>query len=67
MARKLNATDPAKSQLLSVSDVARLDNVSEKTVRRAIASGALQTIRIGPGRKLIRIHPEAHRAYRLGL
>lgn len=50
--------------LLTVRDVARLDNVSEKTVRRAIASGALEAIRIGPGKRLLRIHPEAHDAYR---
>lgn len=50
--------------LLTVKDVARLDQCSEKTVRRAIASGRLQAIRIGPGNRLLRITKEAHRAYR---
>ncbi|MBY6199734.1 helix-turn-helix domain-containing protein [Maritalea mobilis] len=54
-----NKTPP----LLTVREIARLDNVSEKTVRRAIASGALEAIRIGPGKRLLRIHPEAHAAY----
>ncbi|SDJ40615.1 DNA binding domain-containing protein, excisionase family [Lutimaribacter saemankumensis] len=57
---KSNKTPP----LLTVRDIARLDNVSEKTVRRAIASGDLEAIRIGPGKRLLRIHPEAHAAYR---
>ncbi|SLN75007.1 Helix-turn-helix domain protein [Roseivivax jejudonensis] len=50
--------------LLTVKDVARADNVSEKTVRRAIAAGLIEVIRVGPGGRLIRIHPEAHAAYR---
>lgn len=52
------------ARLLKVSDVAELDNVSEKTVRRAIDADQLKTIRVGPGRRLIRIHPEDHAAYR---
>ena len=51
-------------QLLTVKDVAELDNCSEKTVRRAIASGLLEVIRVGPGGRLIRIDPAAHAAYR---
>ncbi|ARE85371.1 helix-turn-helix domain protein [Roseovarius mucosus] len=50
--------------LLTVKDVAVLDNCSEKTVRRAIASGLLQAIRVGPGGRLLRIDPAAHAAYR---
>lgn len=50
--------------LLTVGDIAHLDNVSEKTVRRAIAAGLLDIIRVGPGKRLIRIHPDAHVAYR---
>ncbi|PWK54889.1 helix-turn-helix domain-containing protein [Roseicyclus mahoneyensis] len=50
--------------LLTVQEVADLDGVSEKTVRRAIATGALDVLRIGPGGRLIRIEPAAHRAYR---
>ncbi len=50
--------------LLSVKDVAILDSCSEKTVRRAIAAGKLEVVRIGPGKRLIRIDPAAHAAYR---
>lgn len=50
--------------LLTVKEVAELDNCSEKTVRRAIASGLLQAIRVGPGGRLLRIDPAAHAAYR---
>ncbi|MBB1492703.1 helix-turn-helix domain-containing protein [Paracoccus sp. MC1854] len=53
-------------QLLTVRDVARLDGVSEKTVRRAIQVGLLPALRIGPGQRLLRIHPAAHAAYRTG-
>ncbi len=51
-------------KLLTVKDVAELDNCSEKTVRRAIASGLLEVIRVGPGGRLIRIDPAAHAVYR---
>lgn len=51
-------------QLKTVSDIAIEDQVSEKTVRRAITAGLLQAIRVGPGKRLIRIHPDAHAAYR---
>jgi len=44
--------------------VAALDHVSEKTVRRAIAAGLLEAVRVGPGGRLIRIDPAAHAAYR---
>lgn len=50
--------------LLTVKDVARLDNCSEKTVRRAIDAGLLEVVRVGPGGHLIRIDPAAHGAYR---
>ena len=50
--------------LLSVKDVARLDNCSEKTVRRAIDAGLLDVIRVGCGGRLIRIELAAHDAYR---
>ena len=59
-----NKTQTQPARLLSVRDVALLDGVSEKTVRRAIAAGLLQAIRVGPGKRLIRIEPEAHAAYR---
>lgn len=51
-------------KLLTIKEIALLDGCSEKTVRRAIAAGRLKAIRIGPGNHLIRIHPEAHAAYR---
>ncbi|MBY6117436.1 helix-turn-helix domain-containing protein [Mameliella alba] len=52
------------TRLKTVKQVAQEDNVSEKTVRRAISAGLLETIRVGPSGRLIRIHPEAHAAYR---
>ena len=50
--------------LLTVRQVAELDGCSEKTVRRAIAAGLLDVVRIGPGGRSIRISPAAHREYR---
>lgn len=50
---------------MTVKDVAELDSVSEKTVRRAIKAGLLEVIRVGPGGRLIRITPAAHIAYRM--
>ncbi len=52
------------SALMTVKEVAALDNCSEKTVRRAIAAGLLAVVRVGPGGRLMRIDPAAHRAYR---
>jgi excisionase family DNA binding protein len=51
--------------LLTVKEVAALDHCSEKTVRRAIAAGLLEAMRVGPGGRLLRVHPAAHAAYRL--
>lgn len=50
--------------LLTVKDVAEMDSCSEKTVRRAIAAGLLEAVRVGPGGRLLRIDPAAHAAYR---
>lgn len=50
--------------LLTVADVARLDNVCEKTIRRAIDAELLEVVRVGPTRRGIRIDPAAHAAYR---
>jgi len=61
--RKLTRTE-RPCVLLTVKEVAELDNCSEKTVRRAIAAGLLDVVRVGPGGRLIRIHPAAHAAYR---
>jgi excisionase family DNA binding protein len=52
--------------LLTVKQVAELDQCSEKTVRRAIKDGLLTALRVGPGGRLVRIGPAAHRAYRWG-
>jgi excisionase family DNA binding protein len=62
-ATKVSKTKPTE-QLLTVADVAQLDSCSEKTVRRAIDAGLLEAVRIGPGGRLVRIHPSAHAAYR---
>ena len=51
-------------QLMTVRQVAMLDNCSEKTVRRAITAGLLEATRVGPGGRLLRIHPAAHECYR---
>ena len=50
--------------LLTVKDVAEADNCSEKTVRRAIAAGLLEVVRVGPTGHMVRIKPAAHAAYR---
>jgi hypothetical protein len=54
----------ANVRLKTVRDIATEDQVSEKTVYRAIAAGHLEVLRVGPGKRLIRIHPDAHAAYR---
>ena len=53
--------------LFTVSDIARQDSCSEKTVRRAIDCGLLQVVRIGPSGRAIRITHEAHMLYRMRL
>ncbi len=58
--RPLKKTD-GPTQLLTVRDVAQLNNVSEKTVRRAIAAGLLDSVRLG---RLVRIEPRALEIYR---
>lgn len=50
--------------LLTVKEVAELDSCSEKTVRRAIAAGLLEAVRVGPSGRLHRVDPAAHAAYR---
>lgn len=61
---------PAKPRdddvLMTVREVAERDRCSEKTVRRAIAEGRLAALRVGPGRRLLRISRAAHAAYRAG-
>lgn len=51
-------------RLLTVADVARRDQCSDRTVRRAIAAGLLEALRIGPGGRSVRITEAAHRRYR---
>ena len=58
------AAKPKPGPLLTVREVAELDNCSEKTVRRAIDAGLLKVVRIGPSGHSVRIDPAAHRAYR---
>lgn len=53
-----------EEHLLTVAEVSRLDNCSERTVRRAIAAGLLEALRIGPGGRCLRITRAAHRRYR---
>lgn len=55
---------PTAKPLKTIKQVAIEDNTSEKTVRRAIAAGLLAVIRVGPAKRSIRIHPDAHAAYR---
>ena len=59
-----NFTTHPDAQLMTVKEVAALDRCSEKTVRRAIAAGLLEAIRVGPGGRLLRISRSAHSAYR---
>ena len=49
-------------RLLTVEEVAELENVSPKTVRRRIVAGELRAIRYG---RSLRIRPQDLRAYRL--
>lgn len=57
-------TASSEVRLLTIGNVAELDQVSTKTVRRAIEQGRLSVVRIGPSGHLIRIHPDAHAEYR---
>ncbi|MEM1300105.1 MAG: helix-turn-helix domain-containing protein [Pseudomonadota bacterium] len=42
-------------RLLTVAEVAERLGISPKTVRREIASGALESVRVGPAERLIRV------------
>lgn len=64
MASNNRTEPPSTPALLTVRQIADLDGCSEKTVRRAIAAGLLDVVRIGPKGQLVRIEPAAHRAYR---
>ncbi len=67
MSRKTAMKYDLAVRLYTVAEIARWDNVSEKTVRRAISAGLLKVVRVGPGGRLIRVHPTAHLAYRHGI
>ena len=64
MPRNTSKTQDSCRRLLTVKEVAELDNCSEKTVRRAIDAGRLAVLRIGPDGRLLRISQAAHLAYR---
>lgn len=64
MAKKSPTKPDPNKTLMTVAEVAKLDACSERTVRRAIAAGHLEAIRIGPGGRLLRIAVAAHEAYR---
>jgi excisionase family DNA binding protein len=55
---------PEAERTLTVKEVAELDRCSEKTVRRAIDEGMLEAMRVGPGKRLLRITPAALAKYR---
>lgn len=63
MTKTTQRADP-DAKLLTVAEVARLDGCSPRTVRRAIAAGLLEAMRIGLGGRLLRVSAEAHEAYR---
>ncbi|WP_083656015.1 helix-turn-helix domain-containing protein [Mongoliimonas terrestris] len=52
---------PVPERLLTIRDVANLQQTCERTIRRRIASGELPAIRDG---RLVRIRPSDLRAYR---
>lgn len=51
-------------KLLTVRQVAELDICSKKALRRTMAPGLLEDLRVGPGGGWLRIYPVAHAAYR---
>ena len=53
---------PDLETLLTIQQVAELENVSPKTIRRRIEAGALPALRNG---RLLRIRPQDLRSYRL--
>lgn len=57
-------TNGMSEMLLTVRNIAELDQCSVKSVRRAIAAGLLEVVRIGPGGRLLRVTRSIHEAYR---
>lgn len=58
------AQNDVSDALMTVAEIATLDRCSEKTVRRAIAAGLLQALRVGAGGRLLRVTRAAHETYR---
>lgn len=56
-------TSPKGDRLMSVPEVADRLGVSAKTVRREIKSDALESVRIGPGGRLVRVSEKALAVY----
>lgn len=50
-------------RLHTIREVAEHVGISERTVRREIARGALETVRVGPALRLVRISGRAIRLY----
>jgi excisionase family DNA binding protein len=53
---------PELEKLLTIKQIAVLENTSERTIQRRIARGELQAIRYG---RMLRIRPEDLHAFRL--
>lgn len=62
--KHLSQNSPQSNPLFTVAEIAERDRCSAKTVRRAIAAGYLDVIRIGPSGRSIRISQQAHERYR---
>ena len=62
--KQMTTSLPNDARTLTVKEVADLDRCSEKTVRRAIDEGMLEAMRVGPGKRLLRITPASLSKYR---
>lgn len=56
-------TNTIHERLLTVDEVAERLGVSSKTVRRELASGDLESVRVGPAGRLIRVPEKALAIY----
>jgi excisionase family DNA binding protein len=50
-------------KLYTISEISRSCKISERTVRREIASGALKAVYLGPGGRLVRVTDSAYQRY----
>lgn len=57
------SNNPKTDQLLTVGEVAERLGVSSKTVRRELSQGALDSVRVGPSARLIRVSEKALAVY----